>query len=139
MMHKSKKAMLNFTLISVLVISMFILPLTLMIPQASAADPVTVLTSKWSRSGLGTSYEGGMVIGDIDGDGHEEVVVAGYSLGNSEQQAYYCFRWCNWRILNTRGIIRELEGIVNRNCMMLMVMVFSTYWCLCFIGQVWLL
>ena len=80
MSHKSKRTMLNLVLISILVISMFTLPLFLMIPQASAA-PVTVLTSKWGPvSGLGTSYEGGMVIGDINGDGHQEVVFAGYSL-----------------------------------------------------------
>ena len=37
MSDKSKRAMLNLSLISLLVISMFILPLVLMIPEASAA------------------------------------------------------------------------------------------------------
>ena len=80
MSRKSRRSTLNILLISILVISMFTLPMFLLIPKASAA-PVTVLTSKWGPiSGLGTSYEGGMVIGDINGDGHEEVVFAGYSL-----------------------------------------------------------
>ena len=79
MIHKSKKAMLNFSLISVLVISMFILPLTLMIPQASASTPHTVLTPKWSRTSLGTNWESGLVIGDVTGDGQEDVVYCGGS------------------------------------------------------------
>ena len=69
MSHKSKKTMLNLSLISLLVISMFMLPLTLMIPQASAASPTTVLTPKWTRTGLGTNWESGLVIGDVTGDG----------------------------------------------------------------------
>ena len=48
-----------------------------MIPQASAADPVTVLTAKWTRSGLGTNWEGGVVLGDVTGDGIDDVVYGG--------------------------------------------------------------
>ena len=74
MSHKSKKTMLNLALISILTISMLILPLTLMIPQVSAAE--TVLTAKpwYSRSGLGTNWEGGVVLGDVTGDGIDDIV-----------------------------------------------------------------
>ena len=72
-----KKLCLNLSLISLLVISMFMLPLTLMIPQASAAGPTTVLTPKWTRTGLGTNWESGLVIGDVTGDGAEDVVFGG--------------------------------------------------------------
>ena len=75
MSNKSKKSILNFSLISILVISMFILPLTLMIPLASAA--AGDLTPKWTRSGLGTNWEGGLVIGDVTGDGSEDIVYGG--------------------------------------------------------------
>ena len=37
----------------------------------------TVLTSKWTRSGLGTNWEGGVVLGDVTGDGVDDVVYGG--------------------------------------------------------------
>ncbi len=46
-----------------------------MIPQASAATGD--LTPKWTRSGLGTNWEGGLVIGDVTGDGSDDVVYGG--------------------------------------------------------------
>ena len=74
MLHKSSKSLFNLTLISVLLISMLVTPLALMIPQASAAGPTTVLTPKWTRTGVGTNWESGMVVGDVTGDGQEDVV-----------------------------------------------------------------
>src|SRR4030065_2685181 len=41
------------------------------------AAPTTVLTPKWTRTGLGTNWEGGLVIGDVTGDGSEDVVYGG--------------------------------------------------------------
>ena len=45
------------------------------IQPASAAE--TVLTPKWTRTGLGTNWEGGLVIGDVTGDGQEDIVWGG--------------------------------------------------------------
>ncbi len=45
--------------------------------QVFAADPTTVLTPKWTRTGLGTNWESGLVIGDVTGDGQEDVVYCG--------------------------------------------------------------
>jgi hypothetical protein len=42
---------------------------------ASAAE--TVLTAKWSRTSMGTNWEGGLVIGDVTGDNAEDIVYAG--------------------------------------------------------------
>jgi hypothetical protein len=42
-----------------------------------SAQSTLVLTAKWSRSGLGSNWEGGLVIGDVTGDGQEDVVYAG--------------------------------------------------------------
>ncbi len=77
MLHKSSKSLFNLTLISVLLISMLVTPLALIIPQASAAGPTTVLTPKWTRTGVGTNWESGMVAGDVTGDGQEDVVWCG--------------------------------------------------------------
>jgi len=49
----------------------------LFLVQPAFAAPSTVLTLKWTRTGLGTNYEGGLVIGDVTGDGIEDVVCAG--------------------------------------------------------------
>ena len=35
------------------------------------------LTAKWSRSNMGTNWEGGLVIRDVTGDGLEDIVYAG--------------------------------------------------------------
>ena len=43
------------------------------------AQPTTVLTPKWTRNSLGTNWEGGLVIGDVTGDGQEDVVYCGGS------------------------------------------------------------
>jgi hypothetical protein len=51
-------------------------PLLSLIPPVSA-DPTTVLTPKWTRTGMGTNWEGGLVIGDVTGDGQEDVVYCG--------------------------------------------------------------
>jgi hypothetical protein len=40
-------------------------------------NAATVLTLKWSRSSLGSNWEGGLVVGDVTGDGVEDVVFAG--------------------------------------------------------------
>ena len=85
-MHKTSKSTFNMTLISILLISMIATPLALMIPQASADDPTTVLTPKWYTSGLGTNYESGMVIGDVDGDGDEDIVFSGYNAADPSQR-----------------------------------------------------
>ena len=63
---------------TLLVIALLITPIIALIhiPPVSA-QPTTVLTSKWAHSNLGTNWEGGLVIGDVTGDGIEDVVVAG--------------------------------------------------------------
>ncbi len=77
MSNKTKRNVLNLLLLTILLISVFTLPLSLVIPQASASTAHTVLTFKWSRSSIGTNWESGMVIGDVTGDGREDVVYCG--------------------------------------------------------------
>jgi uncharacterized repeat protein (TIGR02543 family) len=52
-------------------------PLISLISIEPASAAVTVLTSKWTRSGLGTNWEGGVVLGDVTGDGVDDVVYGG--------------------------------------------------------------
>lgn len=66
-------ACLGFILISVILVGV---PLSAMV-HLVYAPPTTVLTPKWTRSSLGSNYEGGLVIGDVTGDGQEDVVFAG--------------------------------------------------------------
>jgi len=63
----------GLVLISLILMSV---PLSVIVYLVSAA-PTTVLTPKWTRTGLGSNYEGGLVIGDVTGDGREDVVFAG--------------------------------------------------------------
>ena len=64
----------NLSLIGILLISVVcIVPLSTLISNVSA-QPTTILTPKWSRSGLGSNWETGCVIGDVTGDGQEDVV-----------------------------------------------------------------
>jgi hypothetical protein len=74
-MYRKSSAPITSTLIGLLLIGMVILPISNLIPMASAAPGD--LTAKWSRSGLGTNWEGGLVIGDVTGDGAEDVVYGG--------------------------------------------------------------
>ncbi|MGD6934074.1 MAG: LamG-like jellyroll fold domain-containing protein [Candidatus Bathyarchaeia archaeon] len=61
---------------SLLLIAILATPLILLNSQsANAAE--TILTEKWSRSSMGTNWEGGLVIGDVTGDGSEDIVYAG--------------------------------------------------------------
>ena len=66
-------ACLGFMLISIILVGV---PLSAMV-HLVYAPPTTVLTPKWTRSSLGSNYEGGLVIGDVTGDGQEDVVYAG--------------------------------------------------------------
>src|SRR4030065_2775055 len=61
------------TLLGLLLVGLVIVPLSSLISPVSA---VTILTLKWSGS-HGTNWEGGLVIGDVTGDGVEDVVFAG--------------------------------------------------------------
>ncbi len=72
--HKNKKSVIT----SLLLIALLLTPLLslIQIPSASA-QPTTVLTPKWTRSNLGTNWEGGLVAGDVTGDGVDDVVFAG--------------------------------------------------------------
>ncbi|XHH09194.1 MAG: LamG-like jellyroll fold domain-containing protein [Candidatus Bathyarchaeia archaeon] len=64
------------TITSLLLITLLTTPLLILNSQpANAAE--TVLTAKWSRSSMGTNWEGGLVIGDVTGDGSEDIVYAG--------------------------------------------------------------
>jgi hypothetical protein len=66
------------TIIALLVAASLLMPLLNLIAPVHGAT--TVLTPKWARTtGLGSNCEGGMVIGDINDDGLEEIVYAGYS------------------------------------------------------------
>ncbi len=60
-----------------LLVAVTIAPLISLISIEPASAAVTVLTSKWTRSGLGTNWEGGVVVGDVTGDGVEDVVYGG--------------------------------------------------------------
>jgi len=74
---------INCIFISLLLVGLVLIPLASLISTVFAA-PTIVLTPKWTRSGLGTNWEGGLVIGDVTGDGVEDVVYAG---GNTHQLA----------------------------------------------------
>ncbi len=61
-----------------LLFSLVVMPILSLIQiQPVSAQPTTVITPKWTRSGLGTNWEGGLVIGDVTGDGVEDIVYAG--------------------------------------------------------------
>jgi len=69
---------LTRVIICLLLFTLVITPLLSMFPVATvSAQPTNVLTAKWSRSGMGTNWEGGLVIGDVTGDGLEDIVYAG--------------------------------------------------------------
>lgn len=71
--HKSSKSILSIALMLTVIIS----PLICLINIEPASGAVTVLTTKWTRSGLGTNWEGGVVLGDVTGDGVDDVVYGG--------------------------------------------------------------
>ena len=75
-LRRSRVSFVNVTTIGLL-IAILLVPLVLVNP--ALAPPATVLTPKWTRSGLGTNWEGGLVLGDVTGDGQEDVVFAGGS------------------------------------------------------------
>jgi len=68
----------NKTQTALLLILLIAIPtLTTISIQPASAQATTVLTPKWSVSGLGSNWEGGLVIGDVTGDGREDIVYAG--------------------------------------------------------------
>jgi len=67
---------INCTFISLLLVGLVLIPLASLIAPVYA---VTILTLKWQRSTGLTNWEGGMVVGDVDNDGYEEIVFAGES------------------------------------------------------------
>ncbi len=79
-------------------IAMLLAPVLVSVPFVKA-DPATVLTGKWTRSGLGTNWESGLVIGDINGDGAEEIVYSGYNLTNSANRRISVLNGTNGNIL----------------------------------------
>ncbi|MCJ7609594.1 VCBS repeat-containing protein, partial [Candidatus Bathyarchaeota archaeon] len=68
------RSLLTLVLVGVFLFSVAV-PL-MPLPPVSA-QPTTVLTPKWTRTGLGTNWEGGLVIGDVTGDGQEDIVYGG--------------------------------------------------------------
>ena len=69
---------LTSTVTCILLFALVITPMLCLIQiQSVSAQPTTVLTPKWTRSGLGTNWEGGLVIGDVTGDGQEDIVYGG--------------------------------------------------------------
>jgi len=73
--RRSRTAFLTSTSVVILVALLFGESLLLILPAFAA--PAIVVTPKWTRTGLGTNWEGGLVIGDVTGDGQEDVVFAG--------------------------------------------------------------
>ena len=69
---KHKTAITNLLLITLL-----LTPLLMVLNAQPASAAENVLTAKWSRSSMGTNWEGGLVIGDVTGDGAEDIVYAG--------------------------------------------------------------
>jgi len=65
---------------SLLLITLLSTPLLIILNAQPANAAETVLTPKWTRSGMGTNWEGGLVIGDVTGDGSEDIV---YASGNN--------------------------------------------------------
>jgi hypothetical protein len=63
--------------LSLLLIALLLIPLFALIRIQPVSAAETVLVPKWTRSGLGSNWEGGLVIGDVTGDGQEDVVFAG--------------------------------------------------------------
>jgi hypothetical protein len=70
---KNNKTLLT----SLLLITLIATPFLLLLNSQPANAAENVLTAKWSRSDLGTNWEGGLVIGDVTGDGSEDIVYAG--------------------------------------------------------------
>src|SRR5512136_2701888 len=62
---------------TLLLLVLLIAPLLSIPGMVQSASAATVVTQKWSRSGFPANWEGGMVIGDLDNDGYEEVIYAG--------------------------------------------------------------
>ena len=73
-MHPSKGS-LGFIVVALLLVSFLGPSLLSWIPSANAAGDV--LTLKWKKTGLPDNWEGGIVIGDINHDGLEEIVYGG--------------------------------------------------------------
>ncbi|MBS7631721.1 VCBS repeat-containing protein, partial [Candidatus Bathyarchaeota archaeon] len=71
-----KNRIFTVGLIGILLLSTVIAPIMGYILPVHA-DPVTVLTPKWTRTGLTSNWEGGIVIGDVTGDGREDIVYGG--------------------------------------------------------------
>jgi hypothetical protein len=70
---RSKTVFLTTVSVGILVMVLFGAPLLLIRPAFAA--PGDILTPKWNRTGLGSNSEAGMVIGDVTGDGKEDIVV----------------------------------------------------------------
>jgi len=62
---------------SLLLITLLATPILIVLNSQPATAAENVLTAKWSRSNLGTNWEGGLVIGDVTGDDTEDIVYAG--------------------------------------------------------------
>ena len=76
-LNKSRST-LSYMIISMFLFSVIIIPLSsYILPVSGEITPATVLTPKWTVSGLGSNWESGLVIGDVNGDGQEDVVYAG--------------------------------------------------------------
>jgi hypothetical protein len=63
------------TIIALLVAASLFVPLLNLFAPVHGAT--TVLTYKWTSAHLGTNWEGGVVVGDVTGDGVEDVVFGG--------------------------------------------------------------
>lgn len=68
-----RRTCLGFLFISFILVGV---PFSVLV-EFALAQPTTVLTPKWTRSALGTNWESGLVIGDVTGDGQEDVIYAG--------------------------------------------------------------
>lgn len=67
-----RRSCYGFVLIFLILMSV---PLSVMVHLVWA--PTNVLTPKWTKTGFGTNYEGGLVIGDVTGDHQEDIVYGG--------------------------------------------------------------
>jgi hypothetical protein len=82
-----RKVSWTSVLVLIMLVSVLGVPMLSLI-RSVLAQPTTVLTHKWTTPGLGTNWEGGLVIGDVTGDGQEDVVYAGQLSGGSNDRVY---------------------------------------------------